>query len=176
MSGRTAKGQSGTGGQSARSDWFYPVSGTSASVSGYAANGSEASDQAQPRYSLTVKTTEDGDLYSLTECKDGVCPVPWAKPEVKKVPESQILIAGACDEIKELLLKKNERYGDSALNPVRVFSKASAQEQLLVRIDDKLSRVQRGAGLLASDEDVIQDLIGYLILLKIAIKKESTQN
>jgi len=97
--------------------------------------------------------------------------VPWAKPTPKKVPESQILIAGACDEIKELLLTKNKKYGDSALNPVRVFSKASAQEQLLVRIDDKLSRIQKGAGLLASDEDVIQDLIGYLILLKIVIKK-----
>ena len=97
--------------------------------------------------------------------------MPWAtKP--KKVPESQIQISVACDEIKELLLKKNSAYGDSALNPVRVFSKASAKEQILVRIDDKLSRIQRGAGLLASDEDVIQDLIGYLVLLKIAINQD----
>ena len=120
-------------------------------------------------------------MYSLTECKDGVCPVPWATdsavtmPKTKRVPESQIAIAVACDEIKDLLLSKNEKYGDSALNPVRIFSKASAQEQLLVRIDDKLSRVKRGAGLLASDEDVIQDLIGYLILLQIAIRKENAQ-
>lgn len=169
MSGRQAKGESGIGGESSRGDWFYPISGGSVQVSGDAANGTKT-------LSITVENNKDGDLYSFTECKDGVCPVPWAKPDLKRVPESQILIAGICDEIKELLLKKNEKYGDSALNPVRVFSKASAQEQLLVRIDDKLSRIQRGAGLLAADEDVIQDLIGYLILLKIAIKKENTQN
>jgi hypothetical protein len=68
-------------------------------------------------------------------------------------------------------LTKNLKYGDSALNPVRVFSQASVKEQLLVRIDDKLSRIQRGAGLIGNDEDVIQDLIGYLILLQIAIKE-----
>jgi len=169
MSERQPKNQLGTGGESARSDWFHPVDGGSVQVSGNTANGPKT-------LGITVDRTADGDLYTLTECKDGVCPVPWAKPVLNKVPESQILIAGACDEIKELLLKKNEKYGDSALNPVRVFSKSSAQEQLLVRIDDKLSRIQRGIGLLASDEDVIQDLIGYLILLKIAIKKESTQN
>jgi len=31
--------------------------------------------------------------------------------------------------------------------------------------------VQKGAGLLAADEDVVMDLIGYLILLKIALKR-----
>lgn len=80
-------------------------------------------------------------------------------------------IAIECDKIKDLLLEKNLKYGDSALNPIRVFSHASSVEQLLVRIDDKLSRISKGAGLVASDEDVIQDLIGYLILLKIALKK-----
>ena len=35
----------------------------------------------------------------------------------------------------------------SALKPCRVFSKASAVEQLLVRIDDKLNRIMQGAGL-----------------------------
>ena len=101
-----------------------------------------------------------------------MCPVPWAKPA--KVSKSQIEISTVCDEIKQLLLDKNKKYGDSALNPLRVFSTASTKEQLLVRIDDKLSRIQKGAGLVASDEDVIQDLIGYLVLLKIAIKLEGS--
>lgn len=78
-------------------------------------------------------------------------------------------IAKVCDEVKDLLLSKNQRYGDSALNPIRIFSKASSTDQLLVRIDDKLSRIARGVGLIAEDEDVIQDLIGYLVLLKIAM-------
>ena len=76
-----------------------------------------------------------------------------------------------CDDIKELLLEKNRKYGDSALNPNRIFSKADAVEQILVRIDDKLNRIQKGAGLLANDEDVVSDLIGYLVLLKIALKR-----
>lgn len=81
---------------------------------------------------------------------------------------SQQLIAAACDSVKELLLEKNRKYGDSALNPIRIFSKANNVEQILVRIDDKLNRIQKGAGLLATDEDVINDLIGYLILYKVA--------
>lgn len=78
-----------------------------------------------------------------------------------------------CDSVKELLLEKNRKYGDSALNPARIFSKANAVEQILVRIDDKLNRVKQGAGLLANDEDVVMDLIGYLVLLKIALKRNS---
>ena len=81
-------------------------------------------------------------------------------------------IEAVCDSIKILLLEKNKRYGDSALNPTRIFSKADNVEQLLVRIDDKLNRIQKGAGLIATDEDVIQDLIGYLILLKIALSSK----
>ena len=86
--------------------------------------------------------------------------------------ETQIQIAAICDDIKELLLYKNKQYGDSALNPSRIFSKASAIEQLLVRIDDKLNRIKKGAGLVATDEDVIQDLIGYLVLLKIGLNRD----
>lgn len=69
-------------------------------------------------------------------------------------------------EIRDMLIEKNKAYGNSALDPVRVFSKASAEEQILVRIDDKLSRLQRGSEY--ADEDTVKDLIGYLILLQIA--------
>ncbi len=69
-------------------------------------------------------------------------------------------------EVSDLLMAKNKSYGDSALNPTRVFSKADAVEQLLVRIDDKLSRIKNGHDW-PGDND-IDDLIGYLILLKIA--------
>jgi hypothetical protein len=90
---------------------------------------------------------------------------------VDQLTDTQAQIALVCDDIKELLLEKNRKYGDSALNPNRIFSKADAVEQILVRIDDKLNRIQKGAGLLANDEDVVSDLIGYLVLLKIALKR-----
>jgi hypothetical protein len=81
-------------------------------------------------------------------------------------------IKATCESIKKLLLDKNKKYGNSALEPIRIFSRANTVEQLLVRIDDKLSRISRGVGLYAKDEDVIDDTIGYLILLKIAINNE----
>jgi hypothetical protein len=74
-------------------------------------------------------------------------------------------ITAVCADVREMLLAKNAAYGDSALDPVRVFSKASTVEQILVRIDDKLSRLSRGA---PDGEDIERDLIGYLILLRIA--------
>lgn len=73
-------------------------------------------------------------------------------------------VNAALDEIEAMLVKKNVAYGDSALNPVRIFSKADPMEQLKVRIDDKLSRILRGGH---DGEDVIQDLIGYLVMYKI---------
>jgi hypothetical protein len=63
-----------------------------------------------------------------------------------------------------MLLRKNLAYGDSALNPLRVFSKADAGAGLRVRIDDKLSRI-RNQGF-DDSEDTLQDLIGYLILYR----------
>jgi hypothetical protein len=69
-------------------------------------------------------------------------------------------------EITEMLVAKNEKYGNSALEPLGVFSQLSAKEGLLVRIDDKLKRIKNGS-LDKDDEDVVNDLIGYLVLLKI---------
>lgn len=83
-----------------------------------------------------------------------------------KIAQTQVDIATTCDSIKELLLEKNRRYGDSALNPTRIFSKSDNMEQIRVRIDDKLSRLRNQQQ--DEDEDVIDDLIGYLVLLKIA--------
>lgn len=78
-------------------------------------------------------------------------------------------ITGELDRIKAELLKKNAAYGNSATDPVRIFSRASTTEQLRVRIDDKLSRLARGH---AAGEDVTLDLIGYLVLLRIAERQQ----
>lgn len=76
----------------------------------------------------------------------------------------QRIIAEECDKVKELLLGKNKAYGNSVAEPVRVFSRASAEEQINVRMDDKLSRLMRGQDTDAVPEDTEKDLIGYLIL------------
>lgn len=73
-----------------------------------------------------------------------------------------------CDFIRDLLISKNKAYGNSALEPLRIFSKADTIEQINVRIDDKLSRIARGTDY--QDEDTELDLIGYLILKRIAVE------
>ena len=80
-------------------------------------------------------------------------------------PSGQKIIR-QCLEISEMLIKKNISYGNSALEPIRIFSKADSTEQIRVRIDDKLNRIQNDQAF-PGDND-IDDLIGYLILLKIA--------
>ena len=68
-----------------------------------------------------------------------------------------------------MLIDKNISYGYSALSPKRIFSTADNVEQLKIRIDDKLNRISNAQGY-PGDND-IDDMIGYLILLKIAIDK-----
>ena len=80
--------------------------------------------------------------------------------------EFEVSLYPIVNNITKMLIEKNRKYGNSALKPQRIFSKASAVEQIKVRIDDKLSRMKNQLN--DEDEDVISDLIGYLILLKIA--------
>lgn len=75
-------------------------------------------------------------------------------------------VKNVTEEVANLLIEKNRKYGNAALDPIRVFSKSDSLEQINVRIDDKLSRMQSGQ--LDDDEDVELDLLGYLILRRIA--------
>ena len=83
-------------------------------------------------------------------------------------------IRRVCSQISTMLVSKNASYGDSALSPTRIFSRADAIEAIKVRIDDKLSRLMRGNG---EDfhEDTIDDLMGYLVLLKIARERKTAE-
>lgn len=76
------------------------------------------------------------------------------------------LIEEKCDFLKKTLLEKNEKYGNSAFEPIRVFAKDTTNlEQIKVRMDDKLSRIINEA---KDNEDTYLDLAGYLILYMIA--------
>mgnify|MGYP003338931536 CR=1 FL=1 len=79
---------------------------------------------------------------------------------------SGLNILDTCHEIAHMLIEKNKSYGDSAIKPIRIFSSADNLEQLKVRIDDKLNRIKNAEGY-PGDND-IDDLIGYLILYKVA--------
>ena len=77
-----------------------------------------------------------------------------------------------CEQVADLLIKKNEAYGDSALNPAGIFSKLKASEALKIRLDDKLKRIQN-VGVSDETEDTLMDCAGYMILLMIALDNES---
>ena len=74
-------------------------------------------------------------------------------------------IKEVCRELGQFLVEKNRAYGNSAADPLRVFSKVDALEQINVRIDDKLSRISRGSEYQGDDTEL--DLIGYLVLKRV---------
>ena len=74
-------------------------------------------------------------------------------------------------KVYDMLVSKNDAYGNSALEPINIFSKGSATESLCARIDDKLARI-KNRGLSDETEDTLFDLCGYLILLIIAKEEE----
>ena len=77
------------------------------------------------------------------------------------------LILEECLELARFLIEKNQDYGNSVLEPERVFSNADPEEQIKVRLDDKLSRLKSGPKNF-DDEDTTLDLLGYLVFLRIS--------
>jgi hypothetical protein len=74
-------------------------------------------------------------------------------------------ITKVCNSAARFLIIKNTRYGNSALEPLRVFSNADPAEGILIRLDDKLSRIKYAS---SNDKPLfkndIVDMLGYLIL------------
>ena len=87
---------------------------------------------------------------------------------------TQNSIKWTCNEIRDLLLAKNKAYGDSALEPANIFSKLDSAQAICARIDDKLARI-KNVGLDDNTEDTLDDLIGYMILLKIARERSGSR-
>lgn len=88
---------------------------------------------------------------------------------MKKELDFKKELYGVMAEVFDMLVEKNEAYGNSALEPVRIMSSCDSTEQIKVRMDDKLSRLIKGQ---AFGEDAMKDLVGYYFLLKIAEKIE----
>jgi hypothetical protein len=84
-------------------------------------------------------------------------------------------IKRVCDNTKNLLVKKNEAYGDSALNPLGIFGNGDAVVSLGARMDDKLMRL-KGLGIGKESIDTLYDLHGYITLLIIAIERKENLN
>lgn len=70
-----------------------------------------------------------------------------------------------CESIGKMLISKNRAYGNSVFDPIHIFSKTDWENQIKIRIDDKLCRIKKGGEY--PGDDTIMDLIGYLILLRV---------
>jgi hypothetical protein len=80
-------------------------------------------------------------------------------------------IRAECEALADMLVEKNRLYGNSAIEPLRVFSSVDQLEQIRVRMDDKLSRIRRMSP--EDSEDAYLDLAGYLILY-LAVRRTSS--
>lgn len=68
----------------------------------------------------------------------------------------------------DLLLYKNKKYGDSAINPKKIFYKGDSTNSILIRLDDKIGRVMSNTEEKPRVNDVA-DIIGYCTLLFVSM-------
>lgn len=85
--------------------------------------------------------------------------------------ETQEKIIAITEAMRDLLLYKNQKYGDSALQPKRVFYKGDAVNSILIRLDDKIGRIMANTESAPRINDVA-DIIGYCTLLLIGMGLE----
>ena len=88
--------------------------------------------------------------------------------KMAETSETQQKITEITDAMRELLLYKNQKYGDSALQPKQIFYKGDATNSILIRLDDKLGRIMANADETPRINDVA-DIIGYCTLLLIGM-------
>lgn len=99
----------------------------------------------------------------------------WGKEDINseevsnELTQTNDLIKQEFDTLRDFVIQKNITYGNSLQNPLGIFQKEPLQG-ILGRIDDKLSRIKT-VGINDETEDTLGDLIGYLVHLKIMIKK-----
>ena len=72
------------------------------------------------------------------------------------------------EAMRDLLVYKNEKYGNSALNPKHIFYKGDAANSILIRLDDKLGRIMANTDNTPRINDVA-DIIGYCTLLLVSM-------
>lgn len=77
--------------------------------------------------------------------------------------DTQQEIGRVCAEISNLLIYKNQKYGNSALKPNNIFYKGNAETSILIRLDDKIGRIKNNPDDELRYNDVV-DIIGYLVL------------
>tara|TARA_R100000655_G_scaffold77245_1_gene116297 strand:+ start:4697 stop:5041 length:345 start_codon:yes stop_codon:yes gene_type:complete len=106
--------------------------------------------------------------YDLDRNMDSTYPIKKVENKVKYKFDWHL--EKVSSQVIKLLKEKNRAYGNTALNPTNIFSKLESTEAICARIDDKLARI-KNKGITDKTEDSIDDLIGYLFLLKMSLNQ-----
>lgn len=111
------------------------------------------------------KVVQEDTVYFLEELREFYIQEDEYKKAVESLrksvmkPQEKGEFDDIFDSLKRLLNHKNKQYGNSALQPMNVFSGKCKVGQ---RIDDKLSRVANSKELRTND---LVDILGYLVLV-----------
>ena len=84
--------------------------------------------------------------------------------------DTNLRLAVEFDCLRDFVIQKNIDYNNSLQNPISVFQ-PNKIDGILGRLDDKLNRI-KAAGINEKTVDTIDDLIGYLVHLKIMLRNE----
>ena len=84
------------------------------------------------------------------------------------IENTQQKISEITEAMRDLLLYKNQKYGDSALKPKQIFYKGEARDSIMIRLDDKLGRIMANTDTTPRINDVA-DIIGYCTLLLVSM-------
>lgn len=121
------------------------------------------------------KCTEDLKMHAPTA--DKIKPWEMTQASVMKglmddpygdATPTQRKIREITEAMKDLLLYKNNKYGDSAISPKKVFYKGDSTNSILIRLDDKIGRIMSNTEDKPRVNDVC-DIIGYCTLLLISM-------
>ena len=114
-----------------------------------------------------IKTPSiDPSKYNVTKAGNVIKKTP--KVPCKVVNETQQKIKDILSGMTDLLLYKNKKYGDSSINPKKIFYKGDSTNSILVRLDDKIGRVMSNTEEKPRVNDVA-DIIGYCTLLLVSM-------
>ena len=115
---------------------------------------------------MEVRLSEKGFTAQDEEGKkwESANGVDWAE----KMSDTQMKLVDVLDGMKQLLLYKNTKYGDSAINPKKIFYKGDSTNSILIRLDDKIGRVMSNPDDKPRVNDVA-DIIGYCTLLLVSM-------
>lgn len=118
-----------------------------------------------PRVKDTLLCRRGGKECNATGCS--IVKMGYKAEDFEDTPTQQ-KIKDILSGMTNLLLYKNKKYGDSAINPKKIFYKGDSTNSILIRLDDKIGRVMSNTEEKPRVNDVA-DIIGYCTLLLVSM-------